>query len=235
MKDGILLIDKPIGLTSHDVVAMIRRKIKNKKVGHGGTLDPRASGLLIILIGKATKLSSKIIALDKTYEAVLSLGFATDTGDLEGKVIARAKDNGYLRIPQERIRNVFNSFLGEQEQIPPLYSAIKYQGIRLYKLARRGVNVKLKARKVIVYDLKIEKIALPQIKFRIICSRGFYIRKFCEDIGKKLGYPAHLAEVKRLAVGKFKIENAYQLDKIISAQEIDSFLIPMDMTGGYWD
>jgi len=134
---GILLIDKPVGLTSHDVVDYIRKLYMLKKVGHGGTLDPLASGLLIIMLGRATKLSQKIIALDKEYIAEMTLGFSTTTGDLGGQVVEKAKDDGYLKLAKYQIEQVFQKFLGEIEQIPPMYSAVKYKGVRLYKLARK--------------------------------------------------------------------------------------------------
>jgi tRNA pseudouridine55 synthase len=233
MKDGIFLIDKPAGITSHDVVEVIREKIRDKKVGHGGTLDPLATGLLIILIGRATKLSNRIISQDKLYEGELCLGFATDTGDLDGKVTSKVANDEYLKISQVFIKNTFNSFLGEGKQIPPMYSALKYKGTRLYKLARKGIEVPRSPRKVFIYEINVELIKLPYIKFKIRCSRGLYIRKFCEDIGEKLGYPAHLTQVRRLSVGNFKIEDSLSLDRILSMGDIEKSIIPINTVRSY--
>jgi tRNA pseudouridine55 synthase len=227
--DGILLIDKPAGITSHDVVDFIRRRFEMKKVGHGGTLDPLATGLLIIMLGKATKLSQKIIDLDKEYLAEMTLGFSTDTGDLSGKVKERAKDNGYLTLSKYEIEQAFSQFIGEIEQVPPMYSAIKYQGRRLYKLARKGIEVPRPPRKVKVYSLEIEEINLPKILFRIRCSRGLYIRQLCMDIGEKLGYPAHLSKMVRTAIGKFNLDEAHMLDKILNEVDAEKYIIPLEI------
>jgi len=227
--DGILLIDKPVGLTSHDVVDYIRRRYILKKVGHGGTLDPLASGLLIIMLNRATKLSQKIIALDKEYIAEMTLGFSTTTGDLGGQVVEKAKDDGYLKLAKYQIEQVFQKFVGEIEQIPPMYSAVKYKGVRLYKLARKGIEVPRDPRRVKVYNLVIEDIDLPRVKFKIRCSRGLYIRQLCIDIGRELGYPAHLSQMVRTTIGKFSLDSAHKLDKILNEPDSEKYIIPLDI------
>lgn len=227
--NGILLIDKPVGITSHDVVDYIRKRYMIKKVGHGGTLDPLASGLLIIMLGKATKLSQRIISLDKEYIAEMVLGFSTTTGDLAGEVIEKAKDDGYLKLTKYQIEKVFQKFVGEIEQIPPMYSAVKYKGVRLYKLARKGIEIPRQPRKVKIYNLTIEDIDLPRIRFKIRCSRGLYIRQLCIDIGKELGYPAHLSQMVRTAIGKFNLDSAHKLDKILNEPDSEKYIIPLDI------
>lgn len=229
MKEGILLIDKPIGITSHDVVDFIRRRFGIKKVGHGGTLDPLATGLLIIMLGKATKLSQSIINLTKEYLAEMTLGFSTSTGDLSGEIIEEAKVHAYLRLSKYEIEEAFKHFIGEIEQIPPMYSALKFKGKRLYKLARKGIEVPRQARKVRIYDLQILDINLPKIIFKIICSRGLYIRQFCLDLGNKLGYPAHLSKMVRIATGKFNLDSAHKLDKILNEPDSEKFIIPFEI------
>ncbi|HDI45718.1 MAG TPA: tRNA pseudouridine(55) synthase TruB [Candidatus Omnitrophica bacterium] len=227
--NGILLVDKPVGITSHDVVDYIRRRYMLKKVGHGGTLDPLASGLLIIMLGKATKLSQRIIGLDKEYIAEMILGFSTTTGDLAGEVIEKAEDDGYLKLSKYQIEKAFQKFLGEIFQIPPMYSAVKYRGVRLYKLARKGIEISREPRKVKVYNLIIEDINLPRIRFRICCSRGLYIRQLCIDIGKELGYPAHLSQMIRTAIGKFNLDSAHKLDKILNEPDSKKYIIPLEI------
>jgi tRNA pseudouridine55 synthase len=227
--NGILLIDKPVGITSHDVVDYIRKRYMIKKVGHGGTLDPLASGLLIIMLGKATKLSQRIISLDKEYIAEMVLGFSTTTGDLAGEVIEKAKDDGYLKLTKYQIEEIFQKFVGEIEQIPPMYSAVKYKGVRLYKLARKGIEIPRQPRKVKVYNLTIEDIDLPRIRFKIRCSRGLYIRQLCIDIGKELGYPAHLSQMVRTAIGRFNLDSAHKLDKILNEPDSEKYVIPLDI------
>ncbi len=230
--NGILLVNKPAGITSHDVVDFVRRRFKIRKVGHGGTLDPLATGLLIIMIGKATKLSQKIIGLDKTYFAEMTLGFSTTTGDLAGEVVDKAKDEGYLKLNKAEIENAADSFVGEIEQVPPMYSAVKYRGKRLYKLARLGIQVPREPRKVKIYELEIKDINLPRIVFNTKCSRGMYIRQLCVDFGLKLGYPAHLSRMVRTSVGGFKIDDAFNLDKIMNDSDSENYIMRVDKI---WD
>jgi len=226
--NGILLVNKPAGITSHDVVDFIRRRFGVKKVGHGGTLDPLATGLLIIIIGKATKLSQNIIGLDKTYFAEMTLGFSTTTGDLAGEVVDKAEDEGYLKLSKAQIEDAADSFIGETEQVPPMYSAVKYRGKRLYKLARLGIQVPREPRKVKIYELEIKDINLPRIVFNTRCSRGLYIRQLCIDFGLKLGYPAHLSKMVRTSIGGFKIEDAFNLDKIMNDLNSENYVIRAD-------
>lgn len=210
-KEGIILIDKPKGITSHDVVDIVRKRLKIKKVGHSGTLDPLAEGLLIILIGKCTKLFSKFSSFDKEYTGILKLGEVTDSGDSQGEIIQR---RNWQEIDCEKIKEVFSLFRGEIEQIPPMFSALRIKGKRLYNLARRGIVVERPPRKVKIFSLKVLKINLPFVEFRVHCSKGTYIRKLAEDIGEKLNCGAHMVKILRLSVGPFKLENAVVPDEI---------------------
>jgi len=210
-KEGIILVDKPRGITSHDVVDVVRKKLKIKRVGHSGTLDPLAEGLLIILVGKCTKLFSKFANFDKEYLGVLKLGEVTSTGDSQGEVTSRGE---YKGISQEQIKEAFSLFLGASEQIPPMVSALRVKGKRLYDLARRGIVVERSPRKINILSLEILKINLPFVEFRVYCSKGTYVRKLAEDIGEKLGCGAHMVKIMRLNIGPFKIEKAVALDEI---------------------
>jgi len=184
------------------------------------------------MIGKATKLSQKIIGLDKTYFAEMTLGFSTTTGDLAGEVVDKAKDEGYLKLNKAEIENAADSFVGEIEQVPPMYSAVKYRGKRLYKLARLGIQVPREPRKVKIYELEIKDINLPRIVFNTKCSRGMYIRQLCVDFGLKLGYPAHLSRMVRTSVGGFKIDDAFNLDKIMNDSDSENYIMRVDKI---WD
>lgn len=223
--DGILVVDKPSGMTSHDVVDFMRRKFGLKKVGHCGTLDPMATGVLVMLIGKATKLSSRFINENKEYEATLTLGVVTSTGDCTGEVIRRSTSD--LMHSPEEIEKIFSKFEGEIEQIPPMVSAIKHKGERLYKLARRGITVERKARKVRIIKLQIIQIRLPEISFRVSCSKGTYIRSLGEDIGQKLGCGGTLSSLRRVYSGSFSVKEAVSLEKLktISLGELEKLLI----------
>ncbi len=209
--DGILLIDKPSGMTSHDVVDFIRRKFHIKRVGHSGTLDPMATGLLIILLGRATKFSKMFAELDKEYEATLTLGESTDTQDAQGKTVFKSDIEG---LDENQINEGFLRFKGEIEQIPPMVSAIKYKGKRLYELARKNQIVPRQPRKVRIYKLEITKIDLPRVDFHIVCSKGTYIRTLCEDIGKGLGCGGHLSRLIRTRIGPYTLTEAVSLDKV---------------------
>ncbi|OGX36026.1 MAG: tRNA pseudouridine(55) synthase TruB [Omnitrophica WOR_2 bacterium RIFCSPLOWO2_02_FULL_50_19] len=222
--DGILLIDKPAGMTSHDVVDLIRRRFDIKKAGHAGTLDPAATGLLVVLIGKATKLSLKLTNSDKEYEAVMTLGRKTDSGDAEGKMLS---ENDCRGITEEKVRDAFRSFEGEREQIPPMFSAIRHKGTRLYKLARKGKEVPRQPRKIRIEKLEINKIALPVIHFIVRCSKGTYIRKLCDDLGDMLGCGAHLSGLRRVSSGEFSLKDSVDtaIIKSISKRELEGLLI----------
>lgn len=208
--NGILLIDKPKKFTSHDVVDFIRKKFKISKVGHCGTLDPIATGILVILLGNATKLASKYLNDDKKYLCTMKLGISTDTQDAEGKIIAKRPLED---ITAEKIRRVAEFFKGEIEQIPPMVSAKHYKGIRLYKLARKGLVVKRSPNKICIYKIKILSIKIPYVEFIMESSKGTYIRTLCHDIGERLGCGAHMHALRRLASGDFKVENAHTLEE----------------------
>ena len=209
--DGIILVDKEEGKTSFDVVKGVRRLLKVKKVGHAGTLDPFATGLLIVLLGQGTKLSSYLMAGDKTYQATMRLGVETDTQDLTGHVVNRGL---VPELEPESIRKVARRFVGEIEQIPPLFSALNYRGRRAYELAREGIKMDLQKRKVRVHSLVITSVDLPDITMRVTCSRGTYVRSLAADLGKELGPGAHLRSLRRLRSGPFRVEDALSLQKM---------------------
>jgi len=208
---GLLLVSKPGNMTSHDIVDFVRRKLGTRRVGHAGTLDPLAEGLLIVLVGKYTKLFPKFVNFDKEYLGVLKLGEITTTGDCEGEVV---KKEDYSYVTEDKIREVFPTFEGEIEQVPPMVSAVRVGGKRLYSLARKGITVARNARRINIYSLTILKIDLPFVEFCVRCSKGTYVRKLAEDIGERLGCGAHIIKIKRLSIGKFKLEDAVKLDDI---------------------
>lgn len=210
-KEGIILVNKPKGITSHDVVDIVRRKLNTKRVGHSGTLDPLAEGLLIILVGEATKLFPRFSDFDKEYNGVLKLGEITTTGDCQGDIV---KVNGYVQLNEERIREVFSLFKGEIQQVPPMVSAIRVGGNRLYKLARKGIVIARQPRPIKIHSLEIRKVDLPFIEFYVHCSKGTYVRKLAEDIGESLGCGAHIVKINRLSVGPFKLDKAVGIDNI---------------------
>lgn len=205
VSDGILLVDKAEAQTSHDVVEQVRKILKPCKVGHAGTLDPFATGLLIILVGQGTKLSEFMMALPKTYEAVIQLGVDTDTYDKTGRIVKKASQ---LKVTEEEIRSTLGGFVGEIDQVPPPYSALRIKGKRAYQLARKGENVKLAPRKVRIYEIGIEQVDLPFVSIRLECSSGTYVRSLAFDLGMKLGCGAHLRELRRTQIGDFRVENA---------------------------
>ena len=207
--DGIFVINKPKGITSHDVVDAIRRRFNTKRVGHAGTLDPMATGVLVILVGKATKLSAKFMQYDKEYIATLFLGKSTDTQDSTGKTLETRPLNG---IEAGLVRKTLNSFLGEIEQIPPMVSAKKYKGKKLYELARKGKSVPRKPCMIKIHEIELLSFNLPEFVFRVKCSKGTYVRTLCESIGKAMGYPAHMSGLVRTMSGEFGLKEAKELD-----------------------
>jgi tRNA pseudouridine55 synthase len=209
--DGILVVDKPQGCTSHDVVDFIRKKFGLKKVGHAGTLDPMATGVLVILIGKCTKSSNFFLSADKEYDATLMLGATSDTGDAWGRVEKAVSSEG---IDKKEIEEAFNKFTGEIEQVPPSYSAVKFKGKKLYELARLGINVKVEPRKVSIKELNIYKISMPEVSFTVTCSKGTYIRQLACDIGSALGCGAHLSRLRRTRSGEFTVKEAVTLEEL---------------------
>ena len=216
--DGIIIINKPKNCTSHDIVRKAK-KILNEKVGHTGTLDPNATGVLPLLVGKGTQISKYIINHDKTYEAVLQLGEKTDTADIEGEVI-ETKPVTVDCLRKEYVTAVLKKMEGKQEQIPPMYSAIKINGKKLYEYARKGEMVKIEPRKIEIYGLELINIneVDKQIEFRVSCSKGTYIRTLCENIAEKLGTVGHMKELKRTQVGEFKIDDAITIEELEQKQ-----------------
>jgi len=231
--DGILIIDKPAGITSHDVVARCRRILKTKRIGHTGTLDPFATGVMVILVGRATRLAQFLDKDAKEYEAVVNLGAETDTGDRTGEL--RVTNYETRDVSIEEIETVLPAFRGEIEQTPPMYSAKKVAGKKLYELARKGIEIERKPVKVTIYELEVQsskfKVQSSNVPIRVVCSAGTYIRTLAEDIGKKLGIGAHLAELRRTKAGKFGIEKASTLEKleeIFGANRLEEVLISMN-------
>jgi tRNA pseudouridine55 synthase len=224
--DGVLLVDKPSRLTSHDVVDRVRRRFGFKKVGHCGTLDPAATGLLIVVLERATKLQDRLMSADKTYEGAMLLGVSTDSQDADGQVIA---EKPVPPLTAEEIEAVFAKFRGDIQQVPPMVSALKHQGTPLYKLARKGQTVEREPRLVHIYDLRVLDLALPRIAFRAACTKGTYVRTLCSDIGDALGCGAHLSELRRTRSGKFDVNDAHTLDAILerSRDQLKEFIIPI--------
>lgn len=216
--DGIIIINKPKNCTSHDIVRKAK-KILNSKVGHTGTLDPNATGVLPLLIGKGTQISKYIINHDKTYEAVLQLGEKTDTADVEGKII-ETKLVPETCFEIQHVQNIFRTFIGKQQQKPPMYSAIKVNGKKLYEYARNGQKIEIEPRTIEIYRLEIIKIDSQnkQIEFKVQCSKGTYIRTLCESIAEKLGTVGYMKELNRTQVGEFKIEDAITIEELEQKQ-----------------
>ena len=212
--DGIIIINKPKNCTSHDIVRKAK-KILNSKVGHTGTLDPNATGVLPLLIGKGTQISKYIINHDKTYEAVLQLGEKTDTADVDGKII-ETKLVPETCFEIQHVQNIFRTFIGKQQQKPPMYSAIKVNGKKLYEYARNGQKIEIEPRTIEIYRLEIIKIDSKnkQIEFKVQCSKGTYIRTLCESIAEKLGTVGYMKELNRTQVGEFKIEDAITIEEL---------------------
>ena len=212
--DGIIVINKPKNYTSHDIVRKVK-KILNKKVGHTGTLDPNATGVLPLLIGKGTELSKYLINHNKTYEAVLQLGEKRDTGDCEGNILD-SKPVQIECLDKAKIQNIFQSLIGKQQQIPPIYSAIKINGKKLYEYARKCEKVEIKPREIEIYSLELININTEkkQIEFRVKCSKGTYIRTLCENIAEKLKTVGYMKELKRTQVGEFELKDAITIEEL---------------------
>ncbi len=222
MLDGILIIDKPAGITSHDVVAKVRKALKTKKVGHTGTLDPLATGVLIVCVEKATKLVNYLTCDEKTYEVEMKFGIKTDTGDITGKIID--EDPNY-DIDISIIKNTMNKFIGKQKQIPPMYSAIKINGKKLYELAREGIEIEREAREIEIFDIRNIEWKNEILKYTVHCSKGTYIRSLCEDIAKELGTIGTMTNLRRIQSGEFQIKDAIKIEdiseeKIISMEKL---------------
>jgi len=209
--DGLLLVDKPSGMTSHDIVHQVRKHFQIKKVGHCGTLDPMATGLLMLVLGKATKVQDLLMSEDKLYTGTLTLGASTSTQDAEGEIISEKE---VPQLSQEDLQHAFDEFKGDFYQIPPMVSAIKVDGVPLYKYARKGKEIKREPRFVHVYSYDITEIQLPDLTFTLKCSKGFYVRTYCNDIGEKLGCLGHLSMLRRTGSGNFNVEDAITLDAL---------------------
>lgn len=222
--EGILLIDKPRDHTSHDVVARLRGKLKMKRIGHAGTLDPMATGLLVILVGKATTVSQYLTSLDKEYEGTIELGKVTDTQDADGEVM---ETRPVPALTEADVQAAIKTFLGDQYQLPPMYSAIKIDGQPLYKAARKGEEVAREPRFIRVMEWELKRFALPQFDFRLRCTKGTYVRTLAHDLGQKLGCGAHLAALRRTATDKFNVTQALTMEQVqaLTIPEIDKRLI----------
>lgn len=223
--EGVLLIDKPEGMTSHDVVDRVRHKLKMKRVGHAGTLDPNATGLLIILVGKATKLSQFLMGLDKTYEGVITLGVSTTTQDVEGEVV---EERPVPELTEDQLKAEMKPFEGDQYQTPPMFSAKKQDGVPLYKLARKGKTVEREPRFIHVSSFKLDRWNSPDMEFTLACSKGTYVRTIAHDLGEKLGCGAYLKDLRRTDIEKFRIEDSLELEAFeeLPVEEIRAWLIP---------
>jgi len=218
--DGLLLVNKPSAMTSHDVVDHVRRRFNQKKVGHCGTLDPMATGLLMLVLGKATKVQDLLMSEDKEYAGTLKFGESTDSQDADGKTIETRPVPAFLK---EQIEDVFDLFKGDFYQIPPMVSAVKKDGVPLYKLARQGKVVEREPRFVHVYNYILERIELPLVQFRIQCGKGFYVRTYAHEIGEKLGCGAHLLQLCRTKSGNFSLDQAVSWEELSQGQD-DSLL-----------
>lgn len=227
MYNGIINVYKEKGYTSHDVVAKLRGILKQKKIGHTGTLDPDAEGVLPVCLGSATKLCDMLTDKDKEYVAVMRLGVITDTQDLSGTVISQSE----VKVSLQEVEDAIMSFVGKYEQIPPMYSALKINGKKLYEIARQGLEVERKPRSVMIHEIEIMNRNLPDIELRVLCSKGTYIRTLCDDIGRKLGCGAAMASLKRTRVGGFLLSSSItlsEIEKLRDRNEVERMIMPVD-------
>jgi len=223
--DGVLLVDKPPDHTSHDVVARLRGKLRMKRIGHAGTLDPMATGLLVMLVGKSTRLSQYLVGLDKEYEGAIELGRISNSHDAEGEIM---ETRPVPPLTEVELNAVVRGFLGDQYQMPPMFSAIKIDGVPLYKKARKGEDVEREPRFIRVSSWEVTRFGVPRFDFRLRCSKGTYVRTLAHDLGQKLGCGGLLASLRRTAVGPFNVSQALTMDQIenLSLPEIGQRLIP---------
>ena len=224
--DGVLLVDKPRDHTSHDVIARLRGKLRMRKIGHAGTLDPMATGLLVVLVGRATRVSQYIISLDKEYEGTVELGRTTDSQDADGQTM---ETRPVPALTEAEVRAAMQGFLGDQYQTPPMFSAIKIEGVPLYKRARRGEEVEREPRFIRVMSWDLLRFESPLIDFRLRCTKGTYVRTLAHDLGNRLGCGAHLSALRRTATDKFSVAQALTMEEIerLSIPEIEKRLIPV--------
>jgi tRNA pseudouridine55 synthase len=223
--DGAILVDKPAGPTSHDVVDAIRRKFGIKKVGHCGTLDPNATGLLIIVLGRGTKLSERLMGDDKVYEGTMKFGETTDSHDVDGELTGSMP---VMPMTLEQLNEEAATFIGDQMQVPPMVSAIKKDGVPLYKLARKGIEVEREPRLIHIYNFRFTEYTEPVGKFRVACTKGTYVRSLAHELGQKLGCGAHLTTLRRSASGKFDVAEALPLDAVLqlSPAQLEKRVMP---------
>ncbi|SCP94883.1 tRNA pseudouridine(55) synthase TruB [Anaerobium acetethylicum] len=227
MINGIINVYKEKGFTSHDVVAKLRGILRQKKIGHTGTLDPDAEGVLPVCLGKGTKLCDMLTDKDKIYEATLLLGITTDTQDTSGKILQESA----VSVSEDQVREAIMGFVGDYDQIPPMYSALKVNGKKLYELAREGVEIERQPRRLHIYDITIEEISLPRVRMSVSCSKGTYIRTLCHDIGHKLGTGGCMEKLLRTKVGRFLIVDSLKLNEIEELRDQDGLegcIIPID-------
>lgn len=224
--DGVLLFDKPLDLSSNTALQKVRRLFQAEKAGHTGTLDPLATGLLPICFGEATKFSNALLNSDKTYRALVRLGQTTTTGDAEGEITASCE----VRLDEAQVRAALLGFVGAIDQIPPMHSALKHQGKPLYEYIRKGETVERASRSVIIHEITLERFAGDEMEFSVRCSKGTYVRTLAEDIGKALGCGAHLRGLRRTAIGRFHLEDAYSWSALeaMTMAERDACLLPVD-------
>ena len=222
---GVLIVNKPDGWTSHDVVSRIRTVFGIQKVGHAGTLDPHATGVLPVLIGKGTKIAQYLLDWDKEYSAVLQLGQTTDTQDGSGTVL---EEKACEALSEDDVQSAIMSFQGAIQQVPPMYSAVKVGGQPLYKKARKGQTVERQAKTVVIHDLEIQRLAIPEVSFRVVCSKGTYVRTLCADIGDRLGTGGHLKWLQRQRVGPLHLDQAVDMRSLKKGVEISQ------LDGAWW-
>lgn len=228
MIHGVLNINKEKRFTSHDVVAKLRGIVGQKKIGHTGTLDPDATGVLPVCLGKATKLCDMLTDKSKTYETVMLLGKTTDTQDISGEILS---EGSVEDIEKDAVIKCIGEFVGDYMQVPPMYSALKVNGKKLYELARQGIEVERKARPVVIHDIKILDVDLPRVRMEVFCSKGTYIRTLCHDIGQKLGCGACMEELIRTKVSRFELADSFTLQQVADMKEagrLDEILVPID-------
>ncbi|MFC1767807.1 tRNA pseudouridine(55) synthase TruB [Candidatus Margulisiibacteriota bacterium] len=217
--NGILIVDKPSGITSYDVIRRLKKIIKPEKIGHAGTLDPIATGVLVILLGKFTKMATDLLADDKEYVFEATFGVATDTQDSSGKVLSERP----VDISKMQLREAMEKFKGEIEQTPPMVSAVKHKGQPLYKLARQGIEVKREPRKILIKEFELINLDADKAVFKVVCSKGTYIRTLCHDLGELLGCGAHMSQLRRTRSGKYTVGDSRTLDEIAMYAEQGKF------------
>jgi len=223
--DLVININKPKGITSHEAVSKVKKILKAKKAGHTGTLDPAATGVLLVCTNRATRLASYFSSLDKEYSAVIKLGEATDTQDAEGTVIEKSNE---VKVTKSVLMNTLKSFEGKILQKPPMFSALKHKGKPLYKYAKKGIDIPRKSRNVYIHHIELLDMELPYARFKTVCSKGTYIRTLCDDAGKKLGIGAHLFELRRTAIGSFKIKDAKTIEELTESSTKNKGIYTMD-------